>query len=130
MSSATILLSALRVHVAKAGIPPTIYIPLNIFYCPNITKTRRYNLDPLKPHFYIVKLGFTGVYIIFLISALLEPPIYILSRNKKNIRIFYLKILIILVVKCSIYLNRLVFVMYLGLSTLQNVYIWHYKNTG
>ena len=28
-----------------------------------------YNIDPLKPHFYIVKLGFTGVYIIFLISA-------------------------------------------------------------
>ena len=24
---------------------------------------------PLKPHFYIVKLGFTGVYIIFLITA-------------------------------------------------------------
>ena len=34
-----------------------------------ITKTRLYNFDPLKPHFYIVKLGFTGVYIIFLISA-------------------------------------------------------------
>ena len=39
------------------------------------------NFDPLKSHFYIVKLGFTGVYIIFLISAqknrlwcLLEPP--------------------------------------------------------
>ena len=31
----------------------------------NITKTRLYNFDPLKPHFYIVKLGFTGVYIIF-----------------------------------------------------------------
>ena len=29
-----------------------------------ITKTRPYNFDPLKPHFYIVKLGFTGVYII------------------------------------------------------------------
>ena len=28
-----------------------------------------YNFDPLKPHFYIVKAGFTGVYIIFLISA-------------------------------------------------------------
>ena len=46
-----------------------------------ITKTRLYNVDPLKPHFYIVKLGFTGVYIIFLISAQnidcgysLEPP--------------------------------------------------------
>ena len=32
-------------------------------------KTRLYNFDPLKPHFYIVKLEFTGVYIIFLISA-------------------------------------------------------------
>ena len=34
-----------------------------------ITKTCLYDFDPLKPHFYIVKLGFTGVYIIFLISA-------------------------------------------------------------
>ena len=46
-----------------------------------ITITYLYNFDPLKPHFYIVKLGFTGVYIIFLISAQnidcgysLEPP--------------------------------------------------------
>ena len=44
-------------------------------------KTYLYNFDPLKPHFYIVKLGFIGVYIIFLISAQnidcgypLEPP--------------------------------------------------------
>ena len=47
----------------------------------DITKTCLYNFDPLKPHYYIVKLGFTGVYIIFLISAenidcghSLEPP--------------------------------------------------------
>ena len=46
-----------------------------------ITKTGPYNVDPLKPHFYTVKLGFTGVYIIFLISVRkyklwysLEPP--------------------------------------------------------
>ena len=46
-----------------------------------ITKTRLYNFDPLKPHFYIVKLEFTGVDIIFLNSAQnidcgysLEPP--------------------------------------------------------
>ena len=48
-----------------------------------ITKTylHVYNFGPLKPHFYIVKLRFTGVYIIFLISAQnidcgysLEPP--------------------------------------------------------
>ena len=36
---------------------------------PIITKTYLYNFDPLEPHFYIVKLGFTGVYIIFLVSA-------------------------------------------------------------
>ena len=47
----------------------------------DITKTCLYNFDSLKPHFYTVKLGFTGVYIIFLISAQnidcgysLEPP--------------------------------------------------------
>ena len=47
----------------------------------SITKTCLYNFDPLKPHFYIVKLGFTGVHIISLISAQnidcgysLEPP--------------------------------------------------------
>ena len=34
-----------------------------------ITKTYLYYFDPVKPHFYLVKLGFTGVYIIFLISA-------------------------------------------------------------
>ena len=28
--------------------------------------TSPYDLDPLTPHFYIVKLGFTGVYIIYL----------------------------------------------------------------
>ena len=46
-----------------------------------ITKTRLYNCDPLKPHFYIVKLGFTGVYIFCCYFAnnigfrsSLEPP--------------------------------------------------------
>ena len=34
-----------------------------------ITKTYLYDFDSLKPHFYIVKLGFIGVNIIFLISA-------------------------------------------------------------
>ena len=46
-----------------------------------ITKTYLYNFDPLKPHVCIVTVGFTWVYIIFLISAKnidcgysLEPP--------------------------------------------------------
>ena len=95
-----------------------------------ITKTRLYNFDPLKPHFYIVKLGFTGVYIIFHIFARkhrlwywLEPPCrggsneypqsLVSSRKRKIIRIFYPKILYFLVVKFSVYLNRLVFIMFL-----------------
>ena len=109
-----------------------------------ITKTCLYNFDPLKPHFFIVrKLGFTGVYIVFLISAQkhrlwysLESPCrggsneypqsmflnrnkknnvysckrHVLSRNMKNIRVFYLKIQV-LEDKFSIYLKRRVFVM-------------------
>ena len=68
-----------------------------------ITKSYLYNFDPLKPHFYIVKLGLAGVYIIFLISAKknidcgysLEPPRLVLSRNMKNIRVFIWKVFII-----------------------------------
>ena len=55
----------------------TLFVTRMVF----ITKTSLYNFDPLKPHFYIVKLGFTGVYIIFRISAKkrrlwysLDPP--------------------------------------------------------
>ena len=36
----------------------------------NTMQTRPCNLHPLTPHFYILKLGFTGVYIFFLIFAL------------------------------------------------------------
>ena len=57
------------------------HLDLRCLQNPIITKTYLYNFDPLKPHFYIVKMGFTGVYIIFHISAQniyfgysLEPP--------------------------------------------------------
>ena len=47
----------------------------------DIMKTYLYNLDPLKAHFYTVKLGFTGVHTFFLMSAKnidcgysLDPP--------------------------------------------------------
>ena len=46
-----------------------------------ITKTRLYNFDPIKPHFYIVKLGFTGytLFFLYLLKNIdcgysLEPP--------------------------------------------------------
>ena len=40
-------------------------------------------LTPLKPHFYIVKLGFTGVYIILLISAR-KHRLWLLVRTASN----------------------------------------------
>ena len=53
-----------------------------------ITKTRMYNFDPLKPYFYIVKQGFTWVYIIH--HILLVSTIYVWSRNMKKYQIFFL----------------------------------------
>ena len=92
-----------------------------------ITKTYLYNFDPLKPHFYIAKLGFTGLYIIFSWSAKiiecgysLEPPAEAVltsthnlcfeQKYEKNIRFFLFENFPFLVVKFSIYLNRHVFV--------------------
>ena len=93
-----------------------------------IMKTCLYNVDPHKPHFYIVKLGFIGVHIIFHISAQnidcgypLEPPrrggsneypqSMFLSRHKKILE-FLSEMFYILLVNFPVYLNRLVFVMY------------------
>ena len=62
---------------------------MNLYFSEHITKTCLYNFDSLKPHFYIVNLRFTGVHIIFLISAQkiecgysLEPPRHALYKGK------------------------------------------------
>ena len=64
---------------ALFAIPPSIlctkYRKLKIY----ITKTYLYNFDPLKPHFYIVKLGFTGVYFICLFSQ--KHRLWVLVRT-------------------------------------------------
>ena len=92
-----------------------------------ITKTYLYNFDPLKPHFYIVKLGFTGVTLFFLFllknidcGFLLEPPQWG-SSNEYPQSVFWTEIwkiseffiwkLFFFTVKFSIYLNRRVFIM-------------------
>ena len=106
-----------------------------------ITKTCLYNIDPLKPHFYTVKLGFTGVYIIFLISAQkhslwysLEPPrrggsneypqVMFLSRIMKNIRVFIVKFSVFGGEIVFIYLNRRVFVMCFDKRAAMRKYIF------
>ena len=59
------------------------------------------NVHPLEPHFYIAKLGYAGVYLFFLFllqnidcGYSFEPPRQgdVLSKNKKNINIFLLKV--------------------------------------
>ena len=90
----------------------------------HITKICLYNFDPLKPHFYIVKLGFTGVYIIFFFISAQKHRLWVLvrtaSRSTHNLcfeqkyekyQHFLSENFQFLEVKFSIYLNRHVFVM-------------------
>ena len=76
--------------ILKKGHQPGVYMPLRalflvksptIRYCPIIMQTCPCNEQPHTPHFYIEKLGCTGVYIFFLFLLLntdcgysLEPP--------------------------------------------------------
>ena len=55
--------------VSYFGVPGRLYI----------TKLRLYNFNPLKPHFYIVKLGFTGVNIFFIL--LKKHRLWVLVRT-------------------------------------------------
>ena len=82
---------------------------------------RLYNFDPIKPHFYIVKLGFTGVCIIFLIllkkincrlSLVLTSTHNLCFEQKyEKYENFLSENFPFLVVKFSTFLNRGVFVM-------------------
>ena len=92
-------------------------------------KTCLYNFDPHKPHFYTVKLGFTGVYIIFFISAQKQRlwvlvrtaceavltsthNLYFEQKYEKYQSFFLSENFPFLEVKFSIYLNRRVFIMF------------------
>ena len=101
---------------------------------PFTTKTSLYDTDPLKPHFYIVKLGLWGYTLFFLFllkntdyGYSLEPPRWGGSNAKavltsthnlcfeqkyENYQRFLSENFQFLEVKFSIYLNRHVFVMY------------------
>ena len=119
--------SRTRIQLSHRGRLIPWYINLS-----NITKTCLYNFDPLKPHFYIVKLGFIGVCITFHISVQniycgysLEPPrrggsneypqSMVWTEIWKISEKFLLENFHFLVVKFSVYLNRHVFVMKMNL---------------
>ena len=61
--------------VEEAGSSGGVFTDRNIMQtCPCI-------VHPLSPHFYIVELGFTGVYIIFLISALKQRLLVLVTST-------------------------------------------------
>ena len=93
-----------------------------------IRKTCPCNEYPLKPNFYIAKLGYAGIYLFFLIFAPKHrlwvlvraasarqfqrvPTIYVLIKNKKNTKSFLLKIFIFHTFKNLCILHGQVFVM-------------------
>ena len=106
-----------------------------------IAETRIYNTDPLKPHFYIVKLGFTGVYIIFL-SFAQKHRLWVLVRTAssrqgyqdvwytyENYQNFSSENVHFLMVKFPIYLNRRVFVMsWKYLLPFNQSHTWDFQN--
>ena len=74
------------------------------------------NKHPFTPRFYIEKVGFTRVYIflLFLLQNIdCVPTIYVLSKNQKNIKKNYLKIIIFTAVKYCCILHGRVCVMML-----------------
>ena len=112
-----------RSACASAQSDKDIHCPLAVSLDTIITKTYLYNSDPLKPNFYIVKLGFTGVYIIFLISAQ-KHRLWVLVRTASNeylqsmfwtkiwnISVFFIGEFSFFGGQISVYLNRRVFVM-------------------
>ena len=118
------------------GLPYCVYMSMSYLritevFKGNFTKTRLYNFDALQPHFYIVKLGFTGVYNIILISALdiyfgysLEPPHHGGSiespqslskaemwKNMEKYQIFFSERSIFVWKNCPVYLYTCIFVL-------------------
>ena len=102
-----------------------------------ITITCLYNFDPLKPHFYIVKRGFTGVYIIFLIFAqkhrlwilirivkvdLMSTHSLCFEQKYEKYKNSLSENFQFLMVKFSVYLYRHVFILLLMLSMLGKIF--------
>ena len=58
-----------RIFLKGAAILNIQWDSCNFKISNNITKTYLFNFNPLTSHFYIVKLGFTGVNVIFLIFS-------------------------------------------------------------
>ena len=102
----------------------------------HISKTSLYNFDPLKPHFYIVKLGFTASTLFFsyfcskhrlwilvrtasphskpinyILQCLTSTHNLYLEENYEKYQNFLSGNFKLLVVKFLVYLNRRVFVM-------------------
>ena len=76
----------LRQHMDRTALFQCIFVDKFIYFRPNelqliyIRITCSCNVNPLTHHFYIVKLGFTGVFIFFLF-LLLKHRLWVLVRT-------------------------------------------------
>ena len=105
-----------------------------------VTKTCLYNADPLKFHFYVVRLGFTGVYIIFLFlrknvdcGYLLELPLWGSSNEYPQsmfwaevwkYQFFIWKFSVFGDKKFSVYLSKRVFIMWNLVQVITPILFW------
>ena len=91
----------------------------------NIMKTDPYNFGPLKPHFYIVKLAFTGLYF-FLISAQ-KYRLWVLLCSKIGVyRVILFFLFLLQNIDCGyFYVVKLAFTgLYFFLISAQNHRLW------
>ena len=108
---------------------PVFWEKLETYHHFTIPKIGLYNFDPLKPHFYIVKLGFTGVYIVFFFLFLFKTYIAKQTIRMKCHAVFSLIIVFFFlnnqnVVCCSCecaYLNKGLKIKH---TLLQNIICW------
>ena len=105
-----------KLELPQEGLQKLCYLYRLSFVNYSITKTYLYDLDPLKPNFYIVKHGFTGLYIIFLISAqqavLTSTHNPCFEQKHEKYQNFLSENFHFLVIKLSVNLNSYIFVMF------------------
>ena len=109
-----------------------MYVTIGLPHPYHIRITCPCNEQPLTPHFYIEKVGFTRVYIFFLfllqnidwayIAYTRMETFYVLSKNKKNIKHFHLIIIFFTAVKYCNILHGHVFISDLHLDESSLVY--------
>ena len=68
------IIKRIKNNFVRLAFPESIFTRLDVSenQRATITKTYLFNFDPFKPHFYVVKLGFTSIYIILFLLKYID----------------------------------------------------------